>query len=122
MAPARLTPKQTAWMAAGGFIAAALFVVFHPLSGQSGASGLLGEFHAGEGQAFVTECMEAALMWKHDSLDFRLAATAQERTVLRGQCSAAYASGELTPEMKDVRAGLRLVREGQQGVITSNVF
>jgi hypothetical protein len=118
----RLTSKQTAWMAAGGFVAASLLFGFHPLSAQAGSSGLLGEFRAGEGETFITECMEAALMWKDDTIGWRLAATPQERTALRGKCSAAYASGEITPEMQDVRSGVRLVRDSDEGVRTTSVF
>ncbi|HEV7692007.1 MAG TPA: hypothetical protein VGO52_14320 [Hyphomonadaceae bacterium] len=111
---------KTMWLGVAGCLASVGLFQLYPMV--SGSGDLLGEVQAGDGQAFVTECMEAALMWKHDTLDFRLAATAQERTVLRGQCSAAFASGSITPEMRDVRDGVRLVRDGAKGVHTTSVF
>jgi hypothetical protein len=111
---------KTMWLGAAGCIASVGLFQLYPMV--SGSGDLLGEAQVGEGQVFVTECMEAALMWKHDTLDFRLAATSQERTALRGQCSAAFASGAPTPEMLDVRNGVRIVRDGAKGVRTTSVF
>ena len=108
------------WLGAAGCAVSIGLVQLYPTV--TGSGDLLGEVRAGEGQAFVTECMEAALMWKHDTLDFRLAATSQERAALRGQCSAAFANGAPTPEMQDVRNGVRLVRDGAKGVHTTSVF
>ena len=112
---------KTMWFGVAGCIASVGLVELYPMVNGSGSS-LMGEVHAGAGEAFITECMEAALMWSHDSLDFRLAATSQERTALRGKCSAAYARGETTPEMIAVRDGSRIVRDGKEGVTTSSVF
>lgn len=109
------------WLGGAGLLAAALAAFqLQPL--MTGSGNLLGEVHADEGQAFITECMEASLMWKANSVDFRLAATSQERAELRGKCSAAYAEGEITPEMREVRSGERLVREGQEGIRTTGAF
>jgi hypothetical protein len=119
-AEAQPLKTKTMWFGAAGCIASVGLFQLYPMV--SGSGDLLGEFSAGEGQTFVTECMEAALLWKHDTLDFRLAATAQERTALRGQCSAAFASGAATPEMQDVRDGVRIVRDGAKGVHTTSVF
>jgi hypothetical protein len=116
------TRSAKAWLGMAGLLAAAVAAsqLTPPASGAS--SGLLGEFRAGEGEAFITECMEAALMWKDDTLGWRLAATPRERAALRGRCSAAYAKGVITPEMQDVRAGIRIVRDSEEGVRTTSVF
>jgi len=108
------------WLGAAGCIVSVGMFQLYPMVGGSGD--LLGEVRAGEGQSFIIECMEAALLWKHDTLDFRLAATAQERTALHGQCSAAFASGVATPEMQGVREGVRIVRDGAKGIHTTGVF
>jgi hypothetical protein len=119
-AEAKPLNTKTMWLGAAGCLASFGLFQLYPMV--SGSGDLLGEIRAGEGQAFVTECMEAALMWKHDTLDFRLAVTSQERTALRGQCSAAFASGVVTAEMSAVRAGSRIVRDGAKGVRTTSVF
>lgn len=122
MARAEAQPitTKTMWLGAAGCIASVGLFQLYPMV--SGSGDLLGEVRVGEGQAFITECMEAAVMWKSDTLDFRLAATAQERTALHGQCSAAFASGVATPEMQAVRDGVRLVRDGAKGVRTMSLF
>ena len=119
-AEAQPLKARTMWLGAASVLASIGVFQVYPMAIGSGS--LLGEFSAGEGQTFITECMEAALLWKHDTLDFRLAATSQERTALRGQCSAAFAGGALTPEMQNVRDGVRIVRDGAKGVHTTSVF
>lgn len=109
------------WLGGAGLALAALAAFqLHPIL--TGSGNLMGEVHVDDGKAFMTECMEASLMWKANSVDFRLAATSQERAALRSKCTAAYATSEITPEMREVRSGARIVREGQEGVITTGAF
>jgi hypothetical protein len=73
---------------------------------------LMAEGPPAESHAFVTECMEAELLWKEGTIGFRLSATPDQRSAARGKCSAAYASGNPTPAMLDVRSGKLTVRSG----------
>ena len=81
------------------------------LLGGSGPE-LMAEGPPAESHAFLTECMEAELLWKESTIGFRLSSTPEQRVAARGKCSAAYASGQPTPEMLDVRSGARTVRSG----------
>jgi hypothetical protein len=73
---------------------------------------LMAEGPPAESHAFVTECMEAELLWKSGTIGFRMTSTPEQRMAARGKCSAAYTSGAPTQEMLDVRSGARLVRSG----------
>ena len=79
-----------------------------------GGSGpeLMAEGPPAESHVFVSECMEAELLWKEGTIGFRMSSTSEQRMAARGKCNAAYVAGHPTQEMLDVRSGARAVRSG----------